>query len=247
MRVLRHGEVDSTNERALAALAEGTARHGDVHVARAQTAGRGRRGRRWHSPADEGLYLTLVLLPPPPPPPAAAWTVAAGLAVREALEALGVPDPSLKWPNDVLVGGAKLAGVLVETRGLDPARPHFAVGVGVDVAQRVFPAEIERERAVTSLARLGLARGVDEVLEGLLPALEARLVAPGAPGDLDGLGRDYLAAARLAGRHVRVATAQREVEGRLVGLSLAGGELELALGERRERLPLAHVVAVTAL
>ena len=65
-RVIEHGTVDSTSERAFAALACGEARHGDVHVATAQTAGRGRRGASWSSAKDAGLYMSVVWLPPPP-------------------------------------------------------------------------------------------------------------------------------------------------------------------------------------
>ncbi|HVS19810.1 MAG TPA: biotin--[acetyl-CoA-carboxylase] ligase, partial [Planctomycetota bacterium] len=119
-RVLHHEIVDSTNERAFAALAAGTALHGDVHVARGQTAGRGRRGARWVSSAGEGLFASLVLLPAPPAPPAPAITMFAGLALLDALHELGLVRARLKWPNDVVVGDAKLGGCLVESRGFQP-------------------------------------------------------------------------------------------------------------------------------
>ena len=110
-----HGVTDSTNERALAEMAEGTARDGDWHVADEQTAGRGRLGRKWHSPAGQGLYLSLVHCPSEPLPAAAA-SMAAGLALLDTLNTLGVIEAKLRWPNDVMVQGAKLAGIDVALR-----------------------------------------------------------------------------------------------------------------------------------
>src|SRR5688572_12997594 len=195
MRVLRHGVVDSTNERALASVADGSARHGDVHVAEGQSAGRGRRGNAWASARGEGLYLSLVLLPAAPPRPV-ALTMGAGLAVLEAVHALGARAASLKWPNDVLVGDAKLAGILVEARGLHPA--HAVVGIGLNVRQREFPGELERERAVTSLARLGLACSLEDALATLLVRLAERMeTACARPEEV---ARAYAEALGLVGR-----------------------------------------------
>ncbi len=247
-RLFQHGLVDSTNERALAAIAAGTARHGDVHVAEGQTAGRGRLGRGWSSPSGEGLYLSLVLLPAAAPHPA-ALTMAAGLGVLEGVRTLGVESARLKWPNDVLVPEldgtlAKLAGILVETRGLDPARPHAVVGVGLNVLQREFPPELVRERAVTSLARLGLGWTLAEALGGLrstlAPRLEQACAAPAA------IAADYARAGELLGRTVRIRAGRETNVGRLLGLTLDGLELALAKGGRT-RVPLEHAQGVEAL
>jgi BirA family biotin operon repressor/biotin-[acetyl-CoA-carboxylase] ligase len=244
VRLIRHDSVDSTSERAFVALADGSARDGDVHVARAQTAGRGRLGRTWHSPAGEGLYASLVLLPPPPAPQAAALTMAAGVGLFEGLEALGLSGARLKWPNDLVHGGAKLAGILVESRGLDPRRPAFVVGVGVNCRQREFPAELCAERAVTSLALIGLDVGVDDLLAALLPRLSRRLdEARSAPAELAGIYAERLG---LLGRPVRVRGPRGELAGTLEELSLDEGlRLARADGER-VRLDLAHVSALEA-
>lgn len=243
-RRFHHGLTDSTNERALEAVAAGRARDGDVHLAEAQTAGRGRRGRGWSSPAGEGLYASVVLRFAPPAPPPAGITIAAGLAARDAVVALGLGQAVLKWPNDLLVRGAKLAGLLVEARGLDPARPTYVVGLGCNVLQRRFPAELERERPVTSLAREGLVTSPAALLEAWLAALEQRRAQlVGEPG---GLCADYLGATGLAQRAVRVRTGREACEGRLVGLDLEGG-LSLATGDATRRLALAHVAAVEEL
>jgi BirA family biotin operon repressor/biotin-[acetyl-CoA-carboxylase] ligase len=270
LRVHHHDRVDSTSERAFASLAEGTALHGDVHVAREQTSGRGRRGARWHSAAGEGLYLSAVLLPPAQGPlglaPVAqsvaqsvassvAPSLAGALAVRAALSELGLgPDRGLelKWPNDLLVRGAKVSGVLAEARGLDPARPHCVLGLGINVAQQSFPAELVAERPVTSLALEGLALTTAEVLAALLPPLESRIErCSQAPEEL---AREYLEATGLRGMRVRVRTGSDERTGRLVGLPLAGGSeldpdgpdpVEPGPGRARTlRIALGHVQAL---
>jgi BirA family biotin operon repressor/biotin-[acetyl-CoA-carboxylase] ligase len=255
LRLVRHGVVDSTNERALVAVAQGEARHGDVHVAEGQSAGRGRLGHRWASPSGEGLYLSLVLLPASAPNPA-ALTMGAGLAVLEAVRALGAGGARLKWPNDVLAAHAtgamgamgrdgteaKLAGILVEARGLDPLRPHAVVGIGLNVLQASFPADLERPG--TSLALLGLDVGRERALEACLAALGPRMdQACAAP---ERIAADYAAASRLPGRRVRVQQGSRELTGLLRSLTLDGLDLVLD-GGGRARVPLEHARTVECL
>lgn len=235
---IHHGVVDSTSERAFEAIALGTARHGDVHVATGQTAGRGRLGRRWSSAPGEGLYMSVVLLPPPPPWPAPALTIAAGLAVLDAAHALGAREAELDWPNDVVVCGAKLAGILVETRGLDAARPHYVVGIGVNVLQRTFDEELVRERAVTSLALQGCAASVADATSALLATLARRF--DDVPARAAELAREYVRAAGWLDRIVRVRTSTGTDEGRLLGISLEHG-FELACGGALRRFALEFV------
>jgi BirA family biotin operon repressor/biotin-[acetyl-CoA-carboxylase] ligase len=241
-RLIPRDVVDSTNERAFAALERGEARHGDVFWALGQTAGRGRRGAVWHSARGEGLYVSVVLSPGPPPLRPAVVTMAAGIAVHGAVRALGLRDVHLKWPNDLVAGGAKLAGILVETRGLDPARPHYVVGIGVNVRQRAFPPELVAERAVTSLAREGCDVTVERTLEALLRTLARDLERARDPGPE--LARDYLEATGLRGRPVEVEAHDGSRSGVVRELSLERGlELELA-GGARSAIALEHVRAV---
>lgn len=246
-RTIRHGRCDSTNQRALAALESGQARHGDVHVATEQTSGRGRLGRRWHSAPGEGLYLSLVLAPAGPASAALplCLTMAGGLAVLDLARALGLAAAELKWPNDVLVAGAKLSGVLVESRGFDPRAPNFVLGIGVNVAQREFPAELTAERPVTSLWLCGVRTELAAVEAALLERL-AGLLEPALEGPA---GRAHLAARfahelGLLGRRVTVERGARRESGRLLELTLEHLELELPTG--RERIPLAHVSGLAA-
>ena len=235
LRLVRHGVVDSTSECAFRALESGEARHGDVHVAGGQTAGRGRRGAPWVSPEGQGMYASVVLLPEPPLPPPAALTMASSLAVRDALAGLGLTGTRLKWPNDLELDSAKLAGVLVETRGLDPKRPHCVIGLGVNVLQRSFPPDLLAERPVTSLTLCGIETSVEAVLQRVLAELGPKLAACRA--DTEQLAAAYLDATGLAGERVRVVSGSESVEGRLCGISLQGG-VELDSGRS---LPLEHV------
>ena len=140
-----YDELGSTNDRAKE-LAEEGAEHGEIVVAEAQTAGRGRRGREWVSPARKNLYFSVILRPELPPSRAAELTLVASIAICDAARQAGV-DAGIKWPNDVLASGKKLAGILTELAA-EPDRVHWAVvGVGVNVNARPedFPEELRGE------------------------------------------------------------------------------------------------------
>jgi BirA family transcriptional regulator, biotin operon repressor / biotin---[acetyl-CoA-carboxylase] ligase len=229
--ILRHDVLDSTSSEAARRVRAGTARHGEVHVAREQTVGRGRQGRVWHSEPDAGLYTTVVWFTDTRPS-GAAVTMAAGLATLAAVRASGVQGARLDWPNDVDVGGAKLAGVLVEA--LESAgRTALLVGIGVNVAQREFPSALAAERRVTSLALAGAcgANLVESTLAHLLAALSFELDrACSAAEDREAraaLASDYANATGLVGLRVcaRRATPSGETEtrGRLLALDLERG------------------------
>jgi BirA family biotin operon repressor/biotin-[acetyl-CoA-carboxylase] ligase len=149
-------EIGSTNDRARELADEG-AEHGEVVVAEAQTAGRGRRGRTWASPARRNLYFSVVLRPDLPPVRAPELTLVASLAICDALRQAGV-DAGIKWPNDLLASGKKIAGILTELAA-EPDRIQWVVlGVGVNVNSRLedFPPEL-REEATSVLLERGQA------------------------------------------------------------------------------------------
>ena len=222
IRLQRFERLDSTSEEAFRRLAAGAARHGDAYCAREQTAGRGRRGRTWHTEPGSSLALSVVLAPERPLVAVGA-TVAGGLAVLDAVRSLGVEQAHLDWPNDVEVAGAKLAGVLVEARGLDPDAPRTVLGIGLNVAQREFPSWLREEREVTSLALCGLELSVDDALDALLPALSQRLDQ--ALGGDPALASDFAAALGLApGAPIAVRRVGGEVlEGRFLAFDLQDG------------------------
>ncbi len=148
--------TDSTNERAQE-LAAGGAPHGTLVTASEQTAGRGRQGREWIAPAGSAVLMSVVLRSLHETLP-----LAAAVAICDALPV----KTAIKWPNDVQVGGLKLAGILVEGR---PQEGWAVLGIGLNVS-----AAPPQERA-TSLGAEGVVASVEEVLGGVVSALERRL------------------------------------------------------------------------
>ena len=126
---------------------------GRVVVADQQTQGMGRHGHTWHSPAHEGLYVSIVMAVPPAP----FRTLSLGLAVRDAIG----PVVDLRWPNDALIGGRKCAGILAQTEG-----EYVIAGIGVNVSQSRFPEGLDTP--ATSLAIEGIAISREELLVKLV-------------------------------------------------------------------------------
>jgi BirA family biotin operon repressor/biotin-[acetyl-CoA-carboxylase] ligase len=210
--------TDSTNERARALAAAG-APHGTLVTAAQQSAGRGRQGRTWSAPAGRALLCSLIIRDPAP-----LLSLAAGVAVAEVAESAGA-DALIKWPNDVLVAGRKVAGILVEGR---PQEAWAVLGIGLNVALRED--DLSRELRGTG-GTLGLGpHQVEPVLERLLERLEHWL--PASSGSvLDAVRRRDA----LRGRPVRWSGGAGEGagidgDGRLV-VETPAGPLALDAGE----------------
>ncbi|MEX1048106.1 MAG: biotin--[acetyl-CoA-carboxylase] ligase [Akkermansiaceae bacterium] len=215
-RLLIRETVGSTND-ALRALAQTGAADGLVLLAEHQTAGRGRRGSAWFSPAGESLAFSLLVRPPEAK---ALWprlALAAGLAIAEAAESFG-PQAGIKWPNDVWIGRRKVAGILVE------AGTDFAIiGIGLNVNTLDFPPEVAE--IATSLRReAGDSLALPDVLAAVLRRFALRRHQIGSEfGEL-------LAAIRqrcvLTGNEVSLSTAHGPLAGTVEGIG-PGGELLL--------------------
>jgi BirA family biotin operon repressor/biotin-[acetyl-CoA-carboxylase] ligase len=161
--------LTSTQTVARAWSAEGEP-EGAVVLADHQTEGRGRRGRRWTAPPGTALLFSVILHPALP---LARWPeipLAAGCAVAEGLEAVAPVSAQLKWPNDVLVDGSKLAGILAE--GAAGIAPHVVLGVGVNVSQRDADWPTDLAGRARSLAGLGLTVSREELLTAILTRLD---------------------------------------------------------------------------
>jgi BirA family transcriptional regulator, biotin operon repressor / biotin---[acetyl-CoA-carboxylase] ligase len=175
--------TDSTNDDAFAAAAAG-APDGAVFVSDAQRAGRGRRGNTWLSVSGEGLLFSALLRRRFPAESMGLVPLATGLAVRAAVARRLTSEgsavtPSLKWPNDVLADGRKLAGILVESRVRGQGEPVTVIGVGLNLGR--LPAEIGP--SATSLRELGVPdRDREGLLCDLLAALDERLRDLGTSG-----------------------------------------------------------------
>jgi len=135
-------KIASTNTMAMAAAADG-APEGTVFLAEEQTAGRGRGANSWQSPRSTGIYCSVILRPPLAPADVLALSLAAGLAVRSAILQLDSRiSIDLKWPNDVLIGGTKVCGILTEMNAEATRVRYIVVGIGINVNQSSFPKEL---------------------------------------------------------------------------------------------------------
>lgn len=208
--------TDSTNVRARS-LAAGGARHGTVVTAAQQSAGRGRQGRRWSAPPGQALLVSVVLR---------EWGPLLPLAVAVAVAETAGPSAVVKWPNDVLLDGGKLAGILVEAR---PQDGWAVVGIGVNVAVDVDALPTELHATAASLGRP--AGDVEVVLAELLGALERRLAAPA-----DSLLAAYRARDALTGREISWAAGH----GRATGID-DGGRLLVDTADGRVALDAGEV------
>ncbi|MDQ4061768.1 MAG: biotin--[acetyl-CoA-carboxylase] ligase [Pseudomonadota bacterium] len=220
-RRLLFDSIDSTMDEARRRIAAGE--RGPLWiVARRQTAGRGRRGRRWTSEPGN-LYATLLLTDPCPPQSLGQLCIVAALALHDAL---GSALPSslarrlrIKWPNVLLLGGAKLAGILVESAGT-PSRPAEAVAIGFGVNCAHAPADT-RYRA-TSLAAAGHGLEPMDLFERLDRALGGRIATWDQGRGFAMLRRDWLARAHGLGEPIAVQLGYETVEGVFAGLDPEG-------------------------
>lgn len=209
----RFSSVSSTQDEARRLLESGEASAGHVVVADQQTAGRGRFGRPWTSPSG-GLYATFLISSAP------AIALFAGVAAARALERLGVAV-GLKWPNDILVDGKKLAGILIEAD-----RDLALVGVGINIDEPSV-------EGATSLRRIGVDARRGELLLALLDEINT-------PADPDDVLAAYRARSATVGRRVRVLgragepvlglAVEVDVEGRLV-VDTGAGTLHVSSGD----------------
>ena len=208
-RVLWYAEVSSTNDVA-ANLADRGEPEGSVVIADAQSAGRGRHGRIWASPPGAGLYMSLLVRPAAHA--VGLLTIAAGVALADGIQAATGLQPQLKWPNDVYIGGRKLAGILAEAGTSKSGVQHVVLGCGVNLMPAAYPPDVAA-RATSIESELG--RPVDR---GLL--LVECLVA------LDSRYRDLQSRARATvidrWRDRAVSTLGRRVEWDVAGVTRRG-------------------------
>jgi BirA family biotin operon repressor/biotin-[acetyl-CoA-carboxylase] ligase len=224
LTIHRLATVGSTNDEARR-LAEADAPEGTWVVADEQTGGRGRRGRAWASPPGN-LYSSLLLRPPGPMTALTALSFVAAVAVGEALLTLQSTLPvAYKWPNDVLVGGRKICGILLESGG---APAWVVVGIGLNVAHH--PDDLERP--ATSLAAAGLPISVDAAMAALGRTLENTYLRWRELG-FEPVRQAWLARAVGVGAPIVVRLPDREIAGRFAALDNDGALLlDLADGRR---------------
>ena len=196
-----HTRIGSTNRR-LRSLAAGAPPPWTTVVAGEQTAGRGRAGRRWHSPPGAGLWMS-VLLETVGASGSGVLPLAAGVSVARALEEVSGAPMGLKWPNDILFGGCKIAGILCEAHGQDPRAAIVGIGVNVRRPREGYPPELEAHTAFLGEASAG-GVGLPRLAGSIIRQLHRWADPP--PARLSGALRgEWEARDVLPGRPVRLA------------------------------------------
>jgi BirA family biotin operon repressor/biotin-[acetyl-CoA-carboxylase] ligase len=214
VRLLAYDEVDSTNAEALRLMRQGE--HGPLWItAERQSAGRGRRGRRWTSVAGN-LHASLMLTDPGPAEHWPQLSFVAALAVHDAVVEVAPeikPMLELKWPNDLLLAGAKFAGILIEGEGGEE-EGAVAIGIGINCtahpAGTAFPA--------TDLAAGGASVSAAALFAALSVKMLGRLAQWNRGNGFATIRADWLARAAGLGENIRVGLADRELAGRFEGL-----------------------------
>ncbi|MFN0069407.1 MAG: biotin--[acetyl-CoA-carboxylase] ligase [Limisphaerales bacterium] len=217
-------ETGSTND-VLDRLARDGVAEGVVVFAEAQTRGRGRLGRTWVSPPGKGLWFSVLLRPELRPSAATQLTIAAAVALHRAVLAVSGLRAEIKWPNDLLLGGRKCAGILTELSAEPDRVRHLVLGVGVDV--NLTAADLPRElRDTATSLRLALGEPVDrpELASRLLAELDTAYAAV-RTGGFEALADEWEEACVTLGRQVVVDLGVRRIKGRAESLDPEGALL----------------------
>ena len=228
-------ETTSTND-VIEKLARDGVKEGVVVFAESQTKGRGRLGRRWLSPAKRGLWFSVLLRPDLRPQEVTRLTVASATALRRAIELQTGLKPEIKWPNDILISGSKVAGILTELSAELDRIKYLILGIGVNVNLNPgdFPAELRR--LATSLkAELGQPVSRPELAVAILRELDhdyARI----DPGQFAALADEWEEHGATIGREVVIRTGDRQIRGRAESLGDDGELLLRTIHGHLERI-----------
>jgi BirA family biotin operon repressor/biotin-[acetyl-CoA-carboxylase] ligase len=228
-------QTTSTND-VIERLARDGVREGVVVFAEAQTKGRGRLGRRWLSPARKGLWFSILLRPALRPQEATQLTVASATALRRAIQQQTGLQPEIKWPNDILISGKKVAGILTELHAeLDRVR-YVILGIGVDVnlGAGEFPPEL-RKLATSLKIESGRMISRAELATAILRELDADYARIGG-GGFAKVADEWEAHCQTIGRNVTIQIGERRLRGRAEALDDDGALLLRTEHGRLERV-----------
>ncbi|MDQ6663235.1 MAG: biotin--[acetyl-CoA-carboxylase] ligase [Acidobacteriota bacterium] len=214
-RIVRFDRVGSTMVEAALLAAEGCA-PGTAVVADEQTAGQGRHGHSWHSEPGSGLYVSIVLDAARDAPPDPVLTLALGLATSEAIARETDIRCDLRWPNDVMIGEKKVAGILVQLAGATAI-----AGIGINVNHQAFPVELSRE-ATSLRIETGRSHNREELLAELLRSVDSFSGMLRGGGKASILRQFTQASSYANGKRVTVQMGGRVVEGVSGGLDDSG-------------------------
>lgn len=212
--------IDSTNTKAKELAEEGHP-SGTLVVADRQTAGKGRRGRSWESPTGIGIFMTLMLKPEINPNNASMLTLVAAMATTRAIRRVtGVPA-LIKWPNDIVMNGKKVCGILTEMSAQFDYINHIVIGIGINVHNEDFSEEIAKTASSLYLES-GQHIHRASLIEAFLEEFEDVYAEYLKTEDMEGLQKEYDAMLVNRGRQVRVLDPKEPFEGKAMGITKKG-------------------------
>ena len=241
--ILYFESIDSTNTKAKE-LAEQGYPSGTLVVANHQNDGKGRRGRSWESPSNTGIFMTLMLKPDINPNNASMLTLVAALAVAKAITEITGEDAKIKWPNDIVVNGKKVCGILTEMSAQFDYINHIVVGIGINVHNEEFPEELrematslklESKRASNSEASKSEGKNFRraEIIEKTMEYFEKYYAKFLETEDLSELMKEYNSILVNMHSQVKVLDPKESFEGKAMGITKRG-ELMVDTWESRK-------------
>ena len=212
--------LDSTNVKARELVLEG-AESGTVVVADMQTAGRGRRGRNWDSPAGENIYMSVLLKPEMEPSKAPMLTLVMAYSVAKVLERSGFEEVQIKWPNDLILSKKKVCGILTEMELNGTEIGHIIIGVGINANQKIFSEEL-KDKATSLLLEKEKVVDRRDLIEQIVSRFFEDYVQFLKTGDLSKLQAEYNEMLVNYKREVRVLSPGNEYEAFAHGINELG-------------------------
>lgn len=230
--VIYYDETDSTNNRAKEA-GNNKEPHGTLFVADMQMAGKGRRGRVWKSPSGSSIYMTILLYPDIPPVKAPQLTLIMAIAVAEGIREVTGLETKIKWPNDIVVNGKKICGILTEMSTEIDYINHVVIGIGINVNMESFPEDIAK--TATSLRiEAGKEFRRFELIVAIMEHFEKAYEAVCEAGNLEPIMEDYNRLLVNCGRRVRVLEPEHEYDALALGIDKTGElQVECEDGSRK--------------
>lgn len=212
--------IDSTNTKAKELAEEGHPA-GTLVVADQQVSGKGRRGRAWESPHGTGIFMTLLLKPDINPNNASMLTLVAAMATAGAISRVTGENAQIKWPNDIVIDGKKICGILTEMSAQFDYINHIVIGIGINVHNEEFPEEI-RETAGSLLLSCGKRFHRADLIEAFLEKFEKYYAVYLETEDMEGLYKEYNLMLVNMGRQVKVLDPKEPFEGKAMGITKKG-------------------------
>lgn len=236
-------EIDSTNVQARQ-LAENGAAEGEIVIAEQQTRGRGRLGRIWVSPPFLNLHLSIILRPKLPPAHAAQITLMAAVALADTVACFAPEPPVIKWPNDIMLRGKKLAGILTESSITADKVNYVILGIGVNLnfPQALMPEAISR-RATSLIECAGQTVSREAFLGRLIQDLD-RCYGILEEQGFDAIAPQWEARFGFRGQRVRVETGDERISGIAKGIDKEGALIVQGEGGRYHRILAGDVISL---